>query len=76
MSWSPQAKKDAFVILGLILPALMLGLGLGSYFLSTAIGLRAYSILISLAGATIGLIISLLLTLRIGRKFETKESTM
>jgi len=74
LPWSYKAKRDALFILAVIVPALMLGLGLGGYFVSQALGLGGDSAWIAIFLTTAGLVASIFVTLKIGEKYETASA--
>jgi F0F1-type ATP synthase assembly protein I len=71
MPWSYKAKRDALFIMAVVVPALMIGLGLGGYFISRAIGLASDAGWIAIFLTTVGLVASIFVTLKIGEKYET-----
>lgn len=74
MPWTYRAKRDALFILAVVVPALMIGLGLGGYYISQALGFGAYSGWIAIFLTTVGLIASVFVTLKIGEKYETPNA--
>ena len=74
MPWSAKGKRDAILIIAVIVPCLMLGLGVGGFFLAKATGLGQNSIWVAMVLMTIGLILSILITLKIGKQFETSSA--
>ena len=73
LPWTYEAKRDALFVLAVVVPVLMLGLGLGGYYVSIALGLRNYSVLIAILTTTAGLIASLFVTLKMGQKYERPQ---
>ena len=71
MPWSPRAKKQAILIITIVVPGLMFGLGIGSYVIARAVGLGDSAFLIAIVFSTVGLAISVLITLNIGKSFES-----
>ena len=74
MPWSYRAKRDALLLLAVIVPALMIGLGLGGYYATEAIGLKAYAGYVAVFLTTVGLVASLFVTLKMGEKYETPSA--
>jgi hypothetical protein len=70
MPWTYKAKRDALFLLAVVVPGLMLGLGLGGYYLTTFLGLGGYSDGVAVVGTTAGLIASLFVALKLGEKYE------
>jgi uncharacterized membrane protein len=75
MPWSKKAKANAIILIAVVVPALMFGLGVAGFFLAEYAGLGSNSVWIALSLSTLGLIISILITLRVGRQFETERPT-
>jgi len=73
LPWTYRAKRDALFILVVIVPALMLGLGLGGYFIAEAIGLGDNASYIAIFLTTVGLVASVFVTLKIGEKYENSR---
>ncbi|HZW56104.1 MAG TPA: hypothetical protein VFF30_07435 [Nitrososphaerales archaeon] len=75
MPWSPKAIRDAMLLLAVIVPGLMFGLGIGGFLLARMVGLGDIAMWIALALSTVGLIISVILTFKMGRTHQRpKES--
>jgi hypothetical protein len=70
MPWTYRAKRDALFILAVIVPTLMIGLGLGGYYVTASLGLASYSPWIAILLSTVGLVASAFITLKIGEKYE------
>jgi F0F1-type ATP synthase assembly protein I len=73
LPWSYRAKRDALFILAVIVPALMIGLGLGGYFAAKALGFAEYAPWIAIFSTTVGLVASVFVTLKIGEKYESQS---
>ena len=71
MPWSYKAKRDALFILAVVVPLLMIGLGLGGYYGSRALGYASDSGWVAIFFTTVGLVASVFVTLKIGEKYET-----
>ncbi|MCL4518543.1 MAG: hypothetical protein M1587_05025 [Thaumarchaeota archaeon] len=69
-----KAKTRAILLVVVIVPSLMFGLGVLGFLLARSAGLGDASIWIALVLSTIGFAISVLLTLRIGKSFEKTEN--
>jgi len=54
----------------LIVPVLMFGLGAGGFLLARAVGLGNNSIWVALVLSTVGFALSIMITLRMGRRYE------
>lgn len=72
MPLSQNAKTKAILLIIVVVPALMFGLGAASFLIARAAGLGNDSIWIALVMSTIGFIVSIVLTLRVGKSFEQK----
>ena len=70
MPWSSKARNQAIIIVVVLVPVLVFGLGVAAFSVSRLIGLGENSVYVALAGATVGLAISIFLTLRVGRQYE------
>lgn len=68
-----NAKTKAILLIVVVVPSLMVGLGLAGFILAKHVGLEAESIWIALILSTAGFAISIVLTLRVGKAFETKR---
>ena len=71
MPWSSKAKKQAILLMAVVVPGLMFGLGIGGYLLARAVGLGSIASLIALVLSTVGLAISVVITLNVGKSYET-----
>jgi Kef-type K+ transport system membrane component KefB len=71
MPWSSKPKKQAILLVAVVVPGLMFGLGIGGYLLARAIGLDALALLTAMVFSTVGLAISVFLTLNIGKTYDT-----
>lgn len=71
MPWDSKAKRQAIIIVAVIVPGLMFGLGIGSYLIARAVGLGSVAFLIAMVFSTVGLAVSIVLTLNIGKSYET-----
>jgi len=71
MPWSSKAKKQAILLVAVVVPGLMFGLGIGGYLVARAVGLNSIAFLIALVFSTVGLAISVFLTLNIGKSYDT-----
>ena len=69
-SLTKQARNRALLIIFVIVPALMFGLGVAGFLVARAAGLGGYSIWAALALSTVGFAVSIVLTLRLGKTFE------
>ncbi len=70
MPWTAEAKKDAILLLGIVVPLLIFGLGVLGYFIAKAVGLGDGSIWVALGMSAIGLVLSIAVTFKIGEKYE------
>jgi len=70
MPWSSSAKKQAALLIAVVVPGLMLGLGIGSYVISKALGLGSFAFVISMIFTTLGLALAVVLTLKVGKAYE------
>ncbi len=53
MPWTAEAKKDAILLLGIVVPLLIFGLGVLGYFIAKAVGLGDGSIWVALGMSAI-----------------------
>ncbi len=70
MPWSAEAKKDAILLLGIVVPLLIFGLAVLGYLVSRALGLGDNSIWIALGMSGIGLVLSLAVTFKMDEKYQ------
>lgn len=70
-----NAKSKAILLIVVVVPLLMVGLGLAGFFLAQWIGLGEESVWIALILSTVGFVISIALTLRVGKSFEKIKET-
>ena len=68
-----SAKSKAILLIVVVVPSLMFGLGVLGYLAARSAGLGNDSIWIALVLATVGFVVSILLTLRVGKAFENKK---
>jgi hypothetical protein len=71
MPWSSKPKKQAILLVVVVVPGLMFGLGIGGYLLARAVGLDTLAFLTAMVFSTVGLAISVFLTLNIGKSYDT-----
>ena len=71
MPWSSKPKKQAILLVAVVVPGLMFGLGIGGYLLVRAVGLDTLAFLTAMVFSTVGLAISVFLTLNIGKWSDT-----
>ncbi|MDA4112268.1 MAG: hypothetical protein OK439_06980 [Thaumarchaeota archaeon] len=71
MPWSRAARNQALLLILVIVPALMFGLGVAGFEISKAVGLGSNSIWIALVLSTVGFAISIAVTFQMGKKYET-----
>ena len=67
MPWSSKAKRQAILLVAVVVPGLMFGLGIGGYLLAREAGLGSIAFLMAMVFSTVGLAISILLTLNAGK---------
>ena len=71
MPWSKTARNQALLLIFVIVPALMFALGVAGFEVARAAGLGSNSIWIALVLSTVGFAISVLVTFRMGKRYET-----
>jgi Kef-type K+ transport system membrane component KefB len=74
MTWKTSARNQALVLIFLIVPALMFGLGATGFLVARSLGLGNNSIWIALVLSTIGFAASIMITLKMGRRYEKIET--
>jgi Kef-type K+ transport system membrane component KefB len=74
MTWKRSARNQALVLIFGIVPALMFGLGASGFLIARALGLGNNSIWIALVLSTVGFVLSIFVTLRMGRQYERGNS--
>jgi Kef-type K+ transport system membrane component KefB len=74
MTWKKSARNKALVLILVVVPALMFGLGASGFLIARAAGLGNNSIWIALVLSTIGFALSIIITLRVGRQYEKIRS--
>ena len=70
MSWKKSARNQALILIFVIVPILMFGLGASGFLVARAVGFGNNSIWIALVLSTIGFALSIMITLRMGRRYE------
>jgi Kef-type K+ transport system membrane component KefB len=74
MPWSKTARNQALLLIFVIVPALMFGLGVAGFLAARAVGLGNDSVWIALVLSTVGFAISIAVTFRMGKRYETITS--
>ena len=75
MPWDSKAKRQAVIIIGIVVPGLMFGLGIGGYLISRAVGLGSIAFVVAMVFSTVGLAVSIIITLNAGKSFEKTSET-
>lgn len=70
MSLNKSARNQALILIFLIVPVLMFGLGASGFLIAKVLGLGNTSIVIALVLSTIGFALSIVITLRMGKQYE------
>ncbi|MDA4111339.1 MAG: hypothetical protein OK439_02290 [Thaumarchaeota archaeon] len=70
MPWSRAARNQALLLIFVVVPVLMFGLGVAGFEISKAAGLGSNSIWIALVLSTVGFAISIVVTFQMGKKYE------
>lgn len=74
MTWKKSARNQALVLIFVIVPTLMFGLGAAGFLISRAAGLGNNSIVVALVLSTVGFAVSIIITLKMGRQYEKIRS--
>ncbi len=70
MPWSRTQRNQAILLLGVIVPLLMFGLGTGGFLIARALGLGNNAVWVALALSTLGFAVSIYITLKMGDRYE------
>jgi len=73
MPWSSKPKRQAILLVAVIVPGLMFGLGIGGYLLARAVGLGSLAFVTAMVCSTVGLAISVFLTLNMGKSYDISD---
>ena len=74
MGWKKSARNQAILLIVVIVPLLMFGLGASGFLVAKAAGLGNNSIVVALVLSTVGFIVSIFITLRVGRRYESLQT--
>jgi len=74
MTWQKSARNQALILIFVVVPLLMFGPGALGFLVARAIGLGSNSVWIALVLSTIGFVLSVMITLRVGRRYEKVRS--
>jgi hypothetical protein len=70
MPWSRAQRNQAILLLGVVVPVLMFGLGVGGFLIAKLAGFGNNAVWIALALSTLGFAISIYITLKMGDRYE------
>jgi len=70
LPWSRAARNQAIILIFVVVPVLMFGLGAGGFLAARAAGFGEDAIWVSLIMATIGFGLSIYITLKMGDRYE------